>query len=72
MNRNPPAVIRYDDLPEDVKTDLQPFLVFGTRRLNALLDIHVAAFGERYVSFAGYRIEVIRQSTPQNTYLDVV
>lgn len=56
---NPPAIARYDELSDSVKSGFSVNLIPGTRFLNTNLEIHKAAFGELYVSYSGYRIAVI-------------
>lgn len=58
---NPPATARYDNLPLKVKSDMTCLLEPNSRFLLNPNLVIVSAFGEHFVNFSGYRVEVSYQ-----------
>lgn len=56
---NPPATARYDTLPVKVKSDLAVCLLEPNSRFLQDPELVVTgAFGEHFVNFSGYRVEI--------------
>lgn len=66
MSWNPYAFAEFEDLPPDVQQDFLENVIFvdgvNTRYLkDNSIEVQDGAFGETFVNFAGYKLQVVRE-----------
>lgn len=66
MSWNPYAFIEFEDLPAQVQMDFSEHVIFNdgisTRYLKpGSLEVQEGGFGETFVNFAGYKIQVAKE-----------
>lgn len=66
MSWNPYAFVEFEELPANVQKDFLENVIFvdgiSTRVLKPCsLEVHNAAFGETFVNFGGYKLQVRKE-----------